>query len=583
MATFSTQLEFWPPLLQQVLQTGTFDAPFNTPTDDLVLTSSDGSVQLHIRGIDLVAGDGRTLAGGTITSFELIHGIETVLQEGNFNANPRVEVFQALLDFLDTGFHDLIYNLLLTNVMFAEGIDAVGDDTNNYFRPGIGPDAFNGLFGSDIVDYVYEPTVNGIEVDISTGFIADAWGFIDQFSHIEEFRGTNQADIFRGASSLTPSETGRYTYTGAAGEDAFFGGFGIDMISYLIDGGDRRVRVDLAQGSATDTHGDTDSFQNIEGVRGTNLGDDLFGDGQDNVFEGMDGADLINGRAGQDLVDYSSETGGHGIVVNLTGDTLRNLTVPGISITDLGPYSARDTYGNIDKLSNVEDINGTFYADHIVGNGARNVVHGDFGNDTIIGNGGNDWLLGGFGDDTIDGGIGDDTLEGGFGNDILNGGNGADILRGDGGNDQLFAGAGNDQMHGGGGDDKLTDSEGKDTFAGNDGADRFDFNKLSEMGNNAATRDVITDLRVFGAPDKIDLASIDANAGVGGDQAFSFVAAPTALFSGAPGEFIWSQEDLAGTADDKTVVSGDVNGDASADFQIELTGLVTLTANDFIL
>ena len=39
----------------------------------------------------------------------------------------------------------------------------------------------------------------------------------------------------------------------------------------------------------------------------------------------------------------------------------------------------------------------------------------------------------------------------------------------------------------------------------------------------------------------------------------------------------------AGTANDKTIIYGDINGDARADFQIELTGLKTLTVSDFIL
>jgi hypothetical protein len=34
---------------------------------------------------------------------------------------------------------------------------------------------------------------------------------------------------------------------------------------------------------------------------------------------------------------------------------------------------------------------------------------------------------------------------------------------------------------------------------------------------------------------------------------------------------------------DKTIIAGDINGDGVADFQIELTGLKTLTAADFVL
>ena len=43
------------------------------------------------------------------------------------------------------------------------------------------------------------------------------------------------------------------------------------------------------------------------------------------------------------------------------------------------------------------------------------------------------------------------------------------------------------------------------------------------------------------------------------------------------------QVNPAGTKGDKTIIEGDINGDKIADFQIELTGLKTLAASDFIL
>ena len=50
-----------------------------------------------------------------------------------------------------------------------------------------------------------------------------------------------------------------------------------------------------------------------------------------------------------------------------------------------------------------------------------------------------------------------------------------------------------------------------------------------------------------------------------------------------PGELIYRLYNPAGTANDKTIVYGDVNGDGRADFQIELTGLKALAASDFVL
>jgi serralysin len=44
-----------------------------------------------------------------------------------------------------------------------------------------------------------------------------------------------------------------------------------------------------------------------------------------------------------------------------------------------------------------------------------------------------------------------------------------------------------------------------------------------------------------------------------------------------------AEENLSGTANDKTIVEGDINGDRVADFQIELSGLKVLVASDFLL
>ena len=67
----------------------------------------------------------------------------------------------------------------------------------------------------------------------------------------------------------------------------------------------------------------------------------------------------------------------------------------------------------------------------------------------------------------------------------------------------------------------------------------------------------------------------------GGDQAF--VWRGTSDFSGKAGQLRYYQENLAGTANDKTIIEGDINGDKIVDFQIELTGLKALVAADFIL
>jgi hypothetical protein len=73
----------------------------------------------------------------------------------------------------------------------------------------------------------------------------------------------------------------------------------------------------------------------------------------------------------------------------------------------------------------------------------------------------------------------------------------------------------------------------------------------------------------------IDLSAIDAMTKLNGDQSFSFIG--SGKFTGAAGELHAIQSGGA------TLIEGDVNGDAKADFQIELAGFHNLAASDFIL
>jgi cyclophilin family peptidyl-prolyl cis-trans isomerase/Ca2+-binding RTX toxin-like protein len=76
----------------------------------------------------------------------------------------------------------------------------------------------------------------------------------------------------------------------------------------------------------------------------------------------------------------------------------------------------------------IENVQGSAFADRILGNEQGNVLQGGNGVDQLEGRAGNDSLHGGDGDDSLDGGEGDDLLSGGAGNDMLNGGAGNDSL-----------------------------------------------------------------------------------------------------------------------------------------------------------
>jgi Ca2+-binding RTX toxin-like protein len=143
-----------------------------------------------------------------------------------------------------------------------------------------------------------------------------------------------------------------------------------------------------------------------------------------------------------------------------------------------------------------------------------------------------------------------------------------DILIGNNAANRLSGGAGNDYLNGGTGNDVLTGGAGRDVLIGGAGIDMFDFNAVSES-LAGASRDVIRDF-VHGS-DKIDLFTIDANATQAGNNAFTFVAG--ASFTAA-GQVKFANGILYGNTDGNL---------ATAEFEIALSGVTTLTASDFVL
>ena len=185
-----------------------------------------------------------------------------------------------------------------------------------------------------------------------------------------------------------------------------------------------------------------------------------------------------------------------------------------------------------DRLYNIHDVRGSAQADTLTGNNDANNMYGGDGADTLDGSGANDGLYGGLGADTLDGGHGSDTLRGE---------GDADTLDGEEGNDILIGGAGADELEGG------------------SGGDRFVFEEVSD--STVGARDVIVDFR-DGSSDqhleKLDLRKLGTDLQVR-YQKF----------------------------DDKTIIQVDLNNDgeikAGEDFELELTGGLTLSETDFYL
>lgn len=187
------------------------------------------------------------------------------------------------------------------------------------------------------------------------------------------------------------------------GADDYRGGAGFDELSYdesywsqinVVSG----IVADLAKGTVTGPDGLTDKVAGIERLRGTFLADSFVGDGKDNRFAGLAGADTIDGGAGFDTITHrhdASQGGTAGVRVNLTKGT------------------ARDGFGNFDKLKNIEGAEGSDTRDIFTDNAGDNWLRGLAGNDEFRIGRGNDTLRGDAGADYF-------VFSGkGFGNDVI--------------------------------------------------------------------------------------------------------------------------------------------------------------------
>jgi Ca2+-binding RTX toxin-like protein len=162
-----------------------------------------------------------------------------------------------------------------------------------------------------------------------------------------------------------------------------------------------------------------------------------------------------------------------------------------------------------------------------------------------------------------------DTLNGAGGNDSLSGLAGNDLLLSFGGNDTLSGLTGNDTLDGGAGNDLLISGAGRDVMTGGTGADSFRFTALADSVVGTS-RDLITAFSQAEG-DRIDLATIDANTRLSGNQAFAFIG--DAGFGRVAGQLRFAGG----------VLQADLNGDARADMEIAIQGVSTLLAVDFIL
>jgi Ca2+-binding RTX toxin-like protein len=373
-------------------------------------------------------------------------------------------------------------------------------------------------------------------------------------------------------------------------------------------------------------------------VLGGALDDAMYGGSNVDEFRGNGGDDYFDGGDGTDIAVFSGAAADYELV-ELTYNTFTVRNLRGIDGTDtiVDVNVLRFSDGDVPVVirgmkivgdESDETISGGDEADYVDGAGGDDVVSGADGNDCVLGGVGEDRVRGGAGDDLLEGGNGadlllggggDDEVEGGAGNDLIasdgagsdeyvggsgvdtvsyaalgsaltidltagtaegagmladslssienaTGGGAADRILGSGAANLLVGNGGGDRIDGGRGGDALDGGLGSDRLFGGKGADRFVFDSLGDSAKGSA-RDRIGDFER--KVDEIDLSGIDADAVRKGNQAFGFVGDDR--FDRSAGELRFANG----------ILSGDVDGDGKADFEIAVAG--KLAAVDILL
>jgi Ca2+-binding RTX toxin-like protein len=566
-----------------------------------VLTGGNASNSLYgNEGNDRLDGRGGAdqMTGGTGDDVYILDNVGDSVFEAGGEGNDTIESSVTINSSNSLNVETLKLTGSAASNIFGDGNanTLIGNSGNNTLNGGGGADAMTGGAGNDTYfvdnagDTVSELAGEGID-EVRTSLAS--YSLLG--TEIENLRSsTNVAHDFRGSAAnnvLTGGTANDLLRLQDGGSDSAFGGAGNDVLYFgsafgagdVADGGDGRDAIVL-QGDYILTFGET-SLVGLESVSLQSGANATFGDTANNFYDfDITMADgnvaagqqlIVNAqslRAGEDFTFNGSAEhdgkflvyGGHG-VDHLTGGD-------GVDVF----FFEGDRWGAGDK------VDGGAGRDAVVISAGDGLTHIEFAADALI-NIESISVNNHFATDPSQHPSYELVLNNGNvtagGTLIVNGSSlpGGQVVKIDGsavhdGNLILFGGGGHDTLTAGSGADLIVGGAGADGLTGGAGADVFRYDSASDSA--VGLSDLIGDF----APglDKIDLSRIDANTGLAGDQAFTWIG--ESALSNAAGELRTYQ------SGGYQWVEGDTNGDGHADFAIALTPPpAPLLQGDFIL
>ena len=419
---------------------GTIDTPYSGPDPNIATGTLDHDILRRVESVsatdyaDIYDARGfsatSTNAGswGTYNEFTPMGGDDIIYGNGNTMLDYRTSLLPIYANLFDS----------VSGFGFVDALNSADKSSPDYGR--LGRDTFN-------------------QVAIDNLAVAGVWGSVYSDRLVGSDNGYRQIQWFMGS----------------AGNDSIDGGAGWDGASYAdsVQG----IRVDLSRSAdqvQDDGWGYVDQLQGIEAILGSYFNDVITGSSATEFFLPSKGNDSVDGGTGLlNKVGYSDYREAAGVYVQL-GSVQGVFSAPA-GITTSGSLQAGwegfavDGWGGIDQLRNIQGVEGSNFADTLVG---------DARNNRLDGRGGNDSIDGGEGFDTVeydqsiagvvvnltqqtasDGYGGTDTLRnieailGSVYGDNLTGTTNSNLLQGDAGNDSINGFGGADSLDGGSGDD----------------------------------------------------------------------------------------------------------------------------------
>jgi serralysin len=203
-----------------------------------------------------------------------------------------------------------------------------------YVRPGTGDHIFNyvgdtGALGGFLVAFV-ELTAP-IAVDLEAGTASSSEMTATGLTYARYISATQSSDTLNGSANDLQYQS----FIGNGGNDDIDGRGGFDWVMYddeedygaATSGGGwangfQGVLVNLANHTARDSYGDTDTLNNIEGVIGTSFADKIIGDSNANRLVGQEGRDILKGGGGKDTLEGGNGSGNSALSGGDGRDTL---------------------------------------------------------------------------------------------------------------------------------------------------------------------------------------------------------------------------------------------------------------------